>query len=418
MISTRLYLDTRASGDGPAPVKVQITRRGKTALLPTGVRVTPDQWDRANLRIVRHPQKTTLNAWLQKYLFEVQDVIRAMQLGGAAADMSVTEIKNAVAEHFDGRSGRHPFYDFTAALAATKTPSTRRIWDGVLRVLERFDPGIRSRDWRDLDPAWVARLDAWLGDNYSPGSRRQFISVLKASAHAALSDGSLSRDPFASLDVPRVATRKRCLTREQLRTLWAYVPRTRREAEALDFFKFSFLTIAANPVDLCALTPASVQNGRIEYDRSKTGHHFSVRVVDELRPILARYSDASRLWSPLARMGGYRSLVASYDHTLNRLSRDVLGLPTVSLYWARHTWATMAAELDIPVEVISSALGHSHGAPVTLVYIALDQRKVDDAHRRVLDYALGEGEGAERIPAPHAQTKPTPHEKNSSSRQI
>lgn len=57
---------------------------------------------------------------------------------------------------------------------------------------------------------------------------------------------------------------------------------------------------------------------------------------------------------------------------------------------ARHSWASFAAELDIPVEVISSVLGHSHGSAVTLVYIAIDLRKVDRAHRQVIDYALGD----------------------------
>ena len=57
---------------------------------------------------------------------------------------------------------------------------------------------------------------------------------------------------------------------------------------------------------------------------------------------------------------------------------------------ARHSWTSFAAELDIPVEVISSALGHSQGSAVTLVYIAIDLRKVDRAHRQVIDYALGD----------------------------
>ena len=60
-------------------------------------------------------------------------------------------------------------------------------------------------------------------------------------------------------------------------------------------------------------------------------------------------------------------------------------------YWARHTWATIASELDIPVDVISHALGHSFstGAKVTQVYINFNQKKIDDANRKVIDYILG-----------------------------
>jgi hypothetical protein len=52
--------------------------------------------------------------------------------------------------------------------------------------------------------------------------------------------------------------------------------------------------------------------------------------------------------------------------------------------------------LDIPEDTISLALGHSTtGAEVTKVYIRYNHKKVDDANRRVIDYALGKGEFAD-----------------------
>ncbi|MFK2229309.1 integrase [Bacteroides fragilis] len=55
-------------------------------------------------------------------------------------------------------------------------------------------------------------------------------------------------------------------------------------------------------------------------------------------------------------------------------------------YWARHTWATIAAGLDIPKETISEALGHEIGSSVTSIYIDFNRQKVDDANRKVIDY--------------------------------
>lgn len=48
-------------------------------------------------------------------------------------------------------------------------------------------------------------------------------------------------------------------------------------------------------------------------------------------------------------------------------------------------WASLAASIDVPIEVISQALGHSYGLAVTLGYIVPDRRKVDEANRKVLD---------------------------------
>ena len=62
--------------------------------------------------------------------------------------------------------------------------------------------------------------------------------------------------------------------------------------------------------------------------------------------------------------------------------------PDLTLYWARHSWATIAADLDIPDAVISQALGHSAENRITEVYIRRNQKKVDEANRRVLDWVL------------------------------
>ena len=67
----------------------------------------------------------------------------------------------------------------------------------------------------------------------------------------------------------------------------------------------------------------------------------------------------------------------------------MLGLnDRLSSYAARHTWATIAASLDIPKETISAALGHEIGSRVTSIYIDFDQKKVDEANRKVMDYVL------------------------------
>ena len=53
-----------------------------------------------------------------------------------------------------------------------------------------------------------------------------------------------------------------------------------------------------------------------------------------------------------------------------------------------HSWATMTAYIDIPKEIIGAALGHSSNS-VTDIYIKIDNRKVDRANRKVIDYVNG-----------------------------
>ena len=59
----------------------------------------------------------------------------------------------------------------------------------------------------------------------------------------------------------------------------------------------------------------------------------------------------------------------------------------MTTYWARYTWATIAAGLDIPKETIAMALGHAKFT-VTDVYITFDHGKIDRANRQVIDFVL------------------------------
>lgn len=90
---------------------------------------------------------------------------------------------------------------------------------------------------------------------------------------------------------------------------------------------------------------------------------------------------------------------ASYERCQYRLCRHNLMLKEIgrrveapfplSSYAARHSWATTARDLDIPLSVISSGMGHS-SERTTRVYLAqLDNNKIDMANRRVINLLLG-----------------------------
>ncbi len=72
----------------------------------------------------------------------------------------------------------------------------------------------------------------------------------------------------------------------------------------------------------------------------------------------------------------------AYGYRVKAEDAPFAGLTT---YWARHTWATIAAGLDIPKEVIARCLTHSWGQTVTDTYIDFDWRKVDEAVKKVVE---------------------------------
>ena len=62
----------------------------------------------------------------------------------------------------------------------------------------------------------------------------------------------------------------------------------------------------------------------------------------------------------------------------------------MSSYYNRHSWATFASEIVISLETIGRALGHSFFEnSVSSVYVKYDNKKIDQANIKVIDYMNG-----------------------------
>lgn len=100
-----------------------------------------------------------------------------------------------------------------------------------------------------------------------------------------------------------------------------------------------------------------------------------------------KYSNYTNL---LHRINDHLKMIGK---TYNARTREWEGealFPELSYYWVRHTWATIAAELDVPERTVAAAYGHSTAKTVTSIYIRVDMRKkVDEANRRVIDAVFG-----------------------------
>jgi integrase len=143
-----------------------------------------------------------------------------------------------------------------------------------------------------------------------------------------------------------------------------------------------FYLIGINMADLVRATWKDVRDGRLEYKRAKTGRLYSIKLEPEALAIIKKYKGKERLLKEFER----NVIEPVHIQMVNKWIRDVSGLPDITTYWARHSWATIAASLDVPKETISAALGHELGSKITSIYIDFDQKKVDEANRKVIDH--------------------------------
>ncbi|WP_418698626.1 tyrosine-type recombinase/integrase [Bacteroides sp.] len=236
-----------------------------------------------------------------------------------------------------------------------------------------------------------------------------YMRTLQAVYHRWMPFGSPGCNPklFDDVYTKVVSQTKRALTGQQVNKLMsADIETLPEDLKRVFAYFFLMLFFRGMPfIDLAHLRKRDVQSGNIIYRRHKTGKQMTVHIPREAAGLLKEFRDKnpqSVYLFPIldVRVHGARELYECYqtalcrfNKSLKRLMRLLLPGVAVSSYTARHTWATIAYHIGVPVGVICQSLGHS-SIRVTETYLKPFENKwVDRANRKVISTALKRGRG-------------------------
>ena len=191
-------------------------------------------------------------------------------------------------------------------------------------------------------------------------------------------------------------TKKKAIREEDLMKLLSYRAENDKEELVIDIARFQFLAMGMPFVDIANLKIRDIKNGYFEYRRHKTGVTVHVSMKKELATLINKYKAKAngRYLFPIINEEGdnfscqaHRSLVR-YNYLLKKICKK-LGIPAVTSYVIRHSWASYAYQEDVKLPVISKALGHTQTF-TTLTYIkGPDDDKVAEANSIVLSRFKG-----------------------------
>ena len=255
---------------------------------------------------------------------------------------------------------------------------TARTYSAALRSLRKY-LGDEDVALQSVNAALIGGYNAWLsGRNVARNTISFYNRVLRAAYNAAVARGVVAdQHPFGQVFTGAVETRKRAMTLSLMRRLVAPNLSDSPELDfARDLFLLSFILRGMSFVDMAYLRKADLRDGYLTYYRRKTGHPLRIRWVREIDRILEKYPSDSRSGYLLPILRGeddvereYRNVYARVNHNLKRLGK-MLGMEApLTLYVARHTWASLAQEENFPVSVISAGLGHE-SERTTRIYLA------------------------------------------------
>ena len=168
---------------------------------------------------------------------------------------------------------------------------------------------------------------------------------------------------------------------------------------ARDMFLFSFYTRGMSFIDMAYLRKSDLKSGVITYRRRKTGQQLSIKWESCMQEITDKYkrnstyrsmsSDSPYLFSILKppfdnSRNQYRSALQQINKSLKMIAKLAkIDLP-LTMYVARHSWASIARSKHIPLSVISEGLGHDSEATTQIYLASLDTAIIDRANSLIL----------------------------------
>lgn len=415
MASTKFYLDCRRSKPGqPSVLKIAIGHGNKTSYISLDARLLPNQWDSSKEKVKEHPDKQILNAYIYEMKQNVDAQIIFLTREQKIKSMSANDIRDFIMEELDpdrkkAKEDKTTFLYRFNQYASRMKPGSKRTFDHTLNRLMAYvgEAALKKLKFEDMTVDWLTGFDVFMARTApSKNSRNIHFRNIRTVFNDAIEDSITSFYPFRRFKIKGEVTAKRDLSVEELRRL-VYFDCEECAVKYRDYFMLMFYLMGINNVDLCNLK--EISKGRLEFHRTKTNHFFSMKIEPEAMALIEKYRGEEWLLDILDHWSDATFFLKKMNKHLQKIgpvTRSGLGgkktytplFPKLTTYYARHSWASIASSLDIPIETISAGLGHEYGNRITAIYINYDNRKVDVANRKVIDWVLyGKIDGKEIV---------------------
>ena len=199
-------------------------------------------------------------------------------------------------------------------------------------------------------------------------------------------------------EVPSGSGRKLALTLEQIKKLITYTDGTKATEMYRDLWFFSYLCNGINFRDMVFLQYSNIINGEICFIRAKTarntkyGKIIHAVITPEMQTIINKWGNtdispnnyifpfAKGTEDPFEKVKLIREIVTECNQILRKIT-NATGIPRITTYSARHSYATVLKRSGVNIAYISESLGHSN-ITITENYLAsfeVDERRKNSA---------------------------------------
>ncbi len=380
----------------------QIIQNRVTRRLKTDYRIFPNEWNEADKCIVIRNDKRrafllSLNERMAWDLKRLDMIIRQQE------SQKAKYTADDIIDSFQNKSDEQSLSCFMQSII------THLKQLGKIRTAENYSYALRSfMQFRQGKDVLLAEIDSELMQLYEAYLQRKgvvrntssfYMRILRAVYNRALEKELIEQlHPFRYVYTGVDKTVKRAVSLSAIKRIKNLDLSLQPHLEfARDMFLFCFYTRGMSFVDVAYLKKNDLQHGCLSYRRRKTGQQLVIKWERCMQEIIDKYpADASSPYLlPILRYP-YQDTYKQYRNAMsciNRHLKEIAGLAGVhiplSLYCARHSWASAAKGKNIPIAVIREGMGHDSEETTQIYLASLDNSVVDKANAQILKGLIG-----------------------------
>ena len=339
----------------------------------------------------------------KRYLSEISDKIRidVKQFQKVIADFEHSgcdyTADDVIAEFASGNLKNSLFPFMREVIANLKTLGKIRTSETYTATFCSFKRFREDRDLAldDMDSDLMMAYEAYLRNNgVQPNSSSFYMRNLRAVYNRAVEKGLTSQQfPFKHVYTGVDKTVKRAVSLKVIKQI-KYMDFSKNPTYdfARDMFLLSFYTRGMSFIDMAYLRKKDLQNGVLSYRRRKTGQQLFIKWEKCMQEIVEKYDTSHSNYllpiiKPLSDIDERKQYIYA-AHNINRCLKIIgkeLGLSvSLTLYVARHAWASIAKSKNVPLSVISEGMGHDSEATTRIYLTSLDTMAIDKANSMIL----------------------------------
>lgn len=365
----------------------------------TGYKLYPHEWDAATAATVILPETGdnrrnylgSLSVTLREGVSRFEDIISGFERVGKPYTAGEV-VKRFLAPSDTG--GILCFAnDVLRQLEQTGKPCTVEKYANFTRSFSRFLGG-NDVPLDEVDSDLMIRYENFLeAGGVCPNTSSYYLRGIRAIYNRAVErDLTVQRRPFRHVYTGIDKTVKRAVPLKVIRRIRELDLRLSPTIDfARDMFLFSFYTRGMSFVDMAYLKKQDLRDGVLTYRRKKTGQLLAVSWESQMQEIIDKYGDTGTPYLlPVIRdvTRDARRQYTNAGHLVNKRLKEIgrmLGLHVpLTMYVARHAWASIARSNGISLPVISEGMGHDSESTTRIYLASLNTSEIDKANKAIL----------------------------------